>query len=342
MRIAQQAARIGTWVLDLESGEVIWSDEQYMLFGRSRERDGQLTFARFLDDVVYPPDRAHLEAAVAASLASGELETDFRAWRPRKDGTRDVRWITGRGRRISGPDGKSGRMFGVNLDITDRKAAEERQTLLMREVDHRAKNALAVVQAALRLTPKNDAEAYAHAIEGRVAALARAHTMLANGKWEGATLAAVVEAELAAFHVVKAGFADEVPSGHRVTTGGPEVALTPDAVQALSMVLHELATNAAKHGSFSEPAGRVAVTWEVDCEAGRLLLTWRERGGPHVAEAPARRGFGSRLIEATAERQLGGVVQRVWDGEGLVCTISVPLARVLAGFGETAELSAAI
>ena len=199
LRVAQQAARIGTWELNPEAGELIWSDEQYALFGMDRSRDGPMDHKRFLDDVVYQEDREHLQEVSAAAFASGEFDADFRAWRRRPDGTREVRWITGRGRRIPGPEGRPGNMFGVNVDITERKAAEEHQALLMREVDHRAKNALAVVQAALRLTPKDDADAYVRAIEGRVAALARAHTILAAGKWESAALRELVEAELAAF-----------------------------------------------------------------------------------------------------------------------------------------------
>ena len=224
----------------------------------------------------------------------------------------------------------------MNVDISERKAAEERQAMLMLEVDHRAKNALAIVQAMLRLTPKADAEAYARAIDGRVSALARAHTMLAAGKWEGAALGAVVKAELAAFDLVPTEAAGATPSHNRVTMDGPDIALMPDAVQALSMVLHELATNAVKHGALSEPAGRVAISWRVNRQVGSVVLTWRERGGPRVTAAPTRRGFGSRVIEATVENQLGGAVEWFWEEEGLVCTIAVPIARVLAGHGASA------
>jgi two-component sensor histidine kinase len=111
------------------------------------------------------------------------------------------------------------------------------------------------------------------------------------------------------------------------------------------MVLHELATNAAKHGALSVPAGSVAVTWRVGQRAGedRLLhLRWAESGGPAIGGAPARRGFGSRVIEATARGQLGGSVERRWEASGLVCEIVVPLARVVAGSGDDiGELAAA-
>jgi PAS domain S-box-containing protein len=215
--------------------------------------------------------------------------------------------------------------LGVARDVTERKAAAERQALLVRELDHRAKNALAVVQAALRLTPKDDPHAYARAVEGRVAALARAHTLLARARWAGADLRAVAEGELAPFLGAGAGAARG--AGPRAGLEGPALALTPGAAQALSMALHELATNATKHGALSAPGGRVSLSWAVDRASGELRLRWAERGGPPVAAPPERRGFGSRVLEATVRGQLGGRVSRAWEPAGLVCDIEVPLAQ---------------
>jgi two-component sensor histidine kinase len=232
--------------------------------------------------------------------------------------------------------GRPARAIAAVQDITERRRAEERQTLLSREVDHRAKNALAVVQAALRLTRKDDAEAYAHSVEGRVSALARAHTILAAGKWESAALRAIVGAELAAFHSVAPCGPDAASTSGRLMVDGPDLALAPDAVQAMSMALHELATNAAKYGALSTPEGQVRVTWQVDRRADKLTIIWRERGGPCLTGAPSRRGFGSRVIEATVENQLGGTVERAWHEEGLVCIMTVPIARALAPSRTTA------
>jgi two-component sensor histidine kinase/HAMP domain-containing protein len=213
-------------------------------------------------------------------------------------------------------------------DVSERRAAEERQALLMRELDHRAKNALAVVQAALRLTPKDDAETYARAVGGRVGALARAHTLLAKGQWSGAELRDLAWGELAPF----LGSAADKRKQPRAALDGPEVTLVPGAAQAISMALHELATNATKHGALSTPEGRVSVFWEVDGGTGLLRLLWAEAGGPPLTGAPpARRGFGSRLLEATLKDQLGGKLARDWRPGGLVCTIELPLARALAG-----------
>ncbi len=112
--------------------------------------------------------------------------------------------------------------------------------------------------------------------------------------------------------------------------GGPEVTLAAPAVQPLSMALHELATNAVKYGALSAAEGRVSITWTLDGAAGLLRLRWAETGGPALAGAPPRRGFGSRVLEATIRDQLGGWVKRDWSGRGLVCHIALPAARAVA------------
>ncbi len=214
--------------------------------------------------------------------------------------------------------GKPVRAIAAVQDITERKQAEERQALLAREVDHRGKNALAVVQAALRLTPKHDPVAYANAIEGRVGTLARAHTLLARTRWRGAELHALVAGELAAFMVGGA-------AGPQVRLEGPALSVPAVLTQALSMAAHELATNAIKHGALSQPHGLLTVRWSL---AGTLLrLEWQEVGGPALAGPPARHGFGSRLLQATITQQLGGRLRLEWRPEGLHCQIEVPLAR---------------
>jgi two-component sensor histidine kinase len=205
----------------------------------------------------------------------------------------------------------------------------------MREVDHRAKNALAVVQSVLRLTPRDEPAAAFAAVEARVAALARVHSLLAEGGWSGADLRAVAERELAPYAAPHGG---EGPArGPSVSLDGPDVPLAAAAVQPLAMVLHELATNAAKHGSLSVPGGRVEVRWRAGRGAGddggMLRLRWTETGGPPVSGAPSRRGFGTRVVEATVRGQLGGSVERRWEASGLVVEVAVPIARLVADAG---------
>ncbi|MBL6082440.1 PAS domain S-box protein [Belnapia sp. T18] len=222
----------------------------------------------------------------------------------------------------------------IMRDISARKAAEEQRVILAREVDHRAKNVLAVVQSVLRLSPCDSPKAFVAAVEARVSALARVHSLLAENAWAGADLRSVAERELAAYtqpHVGTRG-----PGQGTTSLNGPFVTLVAAAVQPMAMLLHELATNAAKYGAMSVPGGLVEVCWRLDdAPTGDkiLYLRWSERGGPPVQSSPARRGFGSRVIEATVRHQLGGTVERHWRLTGLVVEVIIPLERAVAGLG---------
>ena len=196
------------------------------------------------------------------------------------------------------------RLVTVSRDVTERRTAEERQSLLIREVDHRAKNALAVALSLVRLAPRDNAAAFAAGVEGRIAAMARAHSLLAKGRWSGADLHTLAEGELAAH------------TG-RVTFSGPSARLSADAAQPIAMLLHELATNAAKYGALALPEGRLDISWDFGSPEGGLQLCWSERGGPCLTGAPTRRGFGSRLLSSLAERQLGGKLNFDWCPTGL-------------------------
>jgi len=207
-------------------------------------------------------------------------------------------------------DGK--RLATVILrDITERKANEDARLLLAREVDHRAKNALAVVQALVALTTAPTTEAFVAAIQGRVAALARAHSLLAQNRWKGGDLAEVIRDEISSY-----GKAEQV------RMSGPDVALNANSVQPLSLIIHELATNAVKYGAFSVSGGRVDLEWHIDAD-GSLKFRWTESGGPEVS-APKSQGFGSTLITAVGAKQLGGEISMEWPKEGLVVSASLP------------------
>lgn len=195
-------------------------------------------------------------------------------------------------------------------DISEQRRSEETRRLLMHEVDHRARNVLAIVQSLTRFTRAEDLETYKDILVGRVGALARAQTSLASRRWEGGRLEDVVREELEAL----------CPKG-AIETRGPEVGLSPEQVQPISMVLHELATNANKYGACSRSLGRVSVAWTVD--GRQVTLQWRETGGPPVVE-PTREGFGSSL-QATMMRQLNGAMTRKWEATGLSVEITFPL-----------------
>jgi two-component sensor histidine kinase len=192
----------------------------------------------------------------------------------------------------------------------------ERQRFLSREVDHRAKNMLAVLQAALRLTKAENVPSFVQAIEGRVAALARAQNLLASDRWHGADLYIMLRDELASY-------LDGI-SGPQVELDGPTLALPAAAVQPLSMALHEMGTNATKYGALSSPTGRLRISWHVD--GGNVLrLRWAESGGPPVKGPPDKRGFGSRVLTNTLRTQLGGTIFMAWEVTGLVCDFALPL-----------------
>ncbi len=206
-----------------------------------------------------------------------------------------------------------GRFAALFLNTTERKAAEEKRALLLREIDHRAKNALAVVQSVIRLTNAEDIPSFIKTVEGRVAALARAHTLLASQQWEGSHLHDLMHGELAPF------------IAGRATFDGPPVRLSAVASQPLAMAVHELATNAAKHGALSVETGTVAVAWWI--EGRNLHIRWVERGGPPIDAVPKRSGFGSRVLDGTIRKQLHGTVERTWRPSGLVCDVVVPLGQ---------------
>lgn len=312
LAMASAAAKMGVWDLDIGAGRTVLNSEYCRLYGLP-DSQRECTPEDWLASL-HPEDRDRVEAAVRAAIAtSDDYEDEFRIIR-RDDGK--VRWIAARGRLVRRP-GRPARFVGVNYDITDRRAEQERQALLTREVDHRARNVLAVVRSIVKLTRAEDPKRFAAAVEGRVAALARAHTLLSRGGWTGASLAEIVGEEVAAY-----GGTD------RVALDGPELRLAPDAVQPVSMILHELATNAAKHGALSQSGGRVEVSWRL--RDGQLELTWTERGGPPLVAPPQRRGFGSTVVEATAQGQLSGTAAFHWDAAGLRCEVSLPAERILA------------
>ena len=297
--IALAAGQMGSWGWDLATKKWRWDEGQHRIFGVDPQ-NFKIT-VESIRALVHPEDWMSL-TEVAQEMAKGARtqQIEFRVVRPNGE----VRWCIGTAAASVDEKGKLARINGVTIDITDRKEADERQVLLAREVDHRARNTLAVIQSIIRLTRAKSVDDYVHAVEGRIKALARAHTLLSDSRWRGADLATLVAEELAPYR-----------AGDKIRCGGPDVSLQPATAQGLALALHELATNAAKHGALSSPAGKVTLEWELESEA--LTLRWSETGGPSVAE-PSSHSFGLKVIAASIEQQLGGNAVFEWAPTGLM------------------------
>jgi len=304
--LALAAGRMGSW--DWVNGDWMWDEGQFRIFGVDPQN-----FAVKPENVqalLHPDDVDELRNAVT-QFGEGvkSYETEFRIVRP--DG--EIRWLFGTAAASTDKAGRVIRVSGVTVDITERKRAEERQNLLTREVDHRAKNALALAQSIVRLTRGESAKSYMQAVEGRIGALARVHTILSLSSWQGAEISKLVDEELAPYLM-----------NDQIVFSGSNLQLQPATAQTLAMALHELVTNSAKYGALSTLAGRLTINWKV--EADVLKLLWEERDGPAVVE-PVSRGFGTRSVIASIESQLGGRAEFDWHPEGLICRLSVPLKQ---------------
>jgi PAS domain S-box-containing protein len=285
------------------------------LWGCEPEVDGEVRWGAWK---LFRPDGSPLkpeEEPMAIALREGRAVRGIELIGERPDGTRY--WFIPYPTPLMDAEGKV--VGGVNMlvDITNRKASQERIETLSREVNHRAKNMLAVIQSIIRLSTTDPHRAFAETLLGRITALGRAHSLLSENRWQGADLARLVEEELAPF---RSG------ADARATVEGPHLALAPSTAQPLSMALHELATNAVKYGALSVPEGRVSVGWSHESD-GRVVLTWAESGGPPVTTTP-RRNFGLNVISIVVGSQLGGTVQLDWRPEGLVCVAEIPAAAL--------------
>jgi PAS domain S-box-containing protein len=260
------------------------------------------------------PEDAAAERDACARLVAGKADTYTREKRYlRKDG--GERWVQVAATAVRDARGTFLYAVRVVMDVHDRKRAELQQRLLLNELNHRVKNTLAVVQGIARhsLAQGRTVEEGGFVLERRLGALAAAHGLLSAGHWQGADLRELVAAELA-------------PYGEsRVVAEGPPIVLPPDAALTLGLVLHELATNAMKHGALSVPGGRIDVRWDVGCGQA-LRLSWRESGGPEVVP-PGRRGFGSLLVESSVAYNLKGASRLEFRPEGLLYEAEIPLGR---------------
>src|SRR6266446_1814395 len=315
LQLALNAAQLGSWQYDPFTRIVTGDARCQEIFDVAKN---EADIEELLKPV-HPDDVERLWTAIAASLDPVDPErsaTEFRL--RRRNG--EVRWVetlglghfegAGRGRRAVS-------MAGTAQDITERKQREEKEHLLMREINHRAKNMLSVVDAIAHQTATRNPEDFVGRFSERIQALSANQDLLVRNEWNGVEIADLVRAQLA-------HFADLV--GSRIAMHGPKLRLNPASAQAIGLALHELATNAGKYGALSTDAGRVDVSWGTD--GGTLTMSWTEREGPLVS-APKRRGFGTIVMEAMAARSVDGKVDLDYAPSGLTWRLTCPAANAL-------------
>jgi len=320
LKFALEAGRLGSWELDVETRAYLASDICKANYGRAPDDD--FGFADLVASV-HPEDRPRMTAAIDDAIRHGaDYDIEYRVCTPGGE----VRWVHARGRAAQTADhGGARRMAGVSLDITERKRTEERQKLLLNELNHRVKNTLVSVQsiASQTLRTTDTPEAFRDAFEGRLMALSHTHDLLTQQNWQGASLREIFDFELEAFAA-----RDRIAFDY-----ARDVQLSPKATVALGMAIHELTTNALKYGALSVPGGGVRAAWGPEPggpessgpeSEPRLRLTWTEHGGPPVV-APRRHGFGARLLEKGLAGELSAQVSLAYDSLGLVCTMRLPI-----------------
>jgi two-component sensor histidine kinase len=310
--LAMVASRMGTWRFSLADNICVYDDNAQRLYG--------LTEARFLHDEAgvaakfHPDDMDLMWSRVSKALdpqGDGHYEVEYRV--KQLDG--GWRWLSAWGLvefEGRGPQRRPVAIAGASRDLTELKGAEELQRLLVNELNHRVKNSLATVQsiASQTLRAATDLPSAGAALDARIGSLARAHDLLTDRSWSGADFAAVVARALEPF----------APT--RLDVAGPSLEVSPKHALALSMALHELATNAAKYGALSNACGCVRVRWEV--RETSLRLEWLESGGPEVSP-PCRRGFGTRLLQDGLAHEFASQTQLDYAPTGVRCEIEVRL-----------------
>lgn len=325
LRLAHGAGKIGTWEYVIDEDQVIWSPDMFRLFDLDPSEPTP-TLGEWRARLQFdgkPADFYNLRRDLKISGETLDHEVRISTFKGRS------RWLLGRSVAVGEPGKAPTRFIGVHIDITERKTAEEREQLLAHELDHRAKNMLAMVQSIVQLTRAEQLPAFRDAVMGRIQSLARSQSLLAASRWHGADVMHLIRDELEPF----------MSREHaEIKASGPSVKLQPSAAQTLALVIHELATNAVKYGALSTDAGRLAIYWQLTPEAreGALFLSWTETGGPTV-KIPDERGFGSRLIINSIERQFNGKVVMNWLPSGLHCELVVPADHLIGALDADSE-----
>ena len=310
--LAMTASKMGTWRYTLSDNICVYDENAQRLYGLAEPHflhDEEGVRSKF-----HPDDLELMWSRVAAALeplGDGRYDAEYRVRQP--DGS--WRWLSAWGLvefDKDGPGRKAIAITGASKDLTERKDAEALQQLLLNELNHRVKNTLATIQAITTqtLSAARDLPTAREALEQRIVSMAKAHDLLIARSWTGANLREIVTRSLEAF------------SPAQLKISGDDVEISARQTLALSMALHELATNAMKYGALSCPEGRVSVHWEL--RGNELQLHWEEGGGPPVSP-PSQNGFGSKLLERLLMGELGGELRLDYDSAGVRCSITTVL-----------------
>jgi two-component sensor histidine kinase/PAS domain-containing protein len=305
-----EAGNVGSWIWDIRTGEVVCND----MFRRMYQLPeiGPIYFKQ-VAAAIHAGDRQGIDASVRASLKQGvDFSAEVRAGQP-------GRWLTMRGRVYQrDAEGRALIMMGASTDITEAKQSADHTRLLLRELNHRVKNTLAMIQSVARQTIRQnpDPKAFMEAFSGRLRTISDAHVLLADRDWSGVHLYEVIASQLGP---------DFLEHPDRATVNGPDMMLPADHAVGLGLILHELTTNAHRHGAWSTDEGMVNIEWEMRHEpTPGLLLTWRESDGPMVATTRDQ-GLGTRLIERSLAKVLDSAVKLSFDPGGVAAEIWMPL-----------------
>ena len=327
-RLALEAADLGIWQIDLEKRLITWDEGSCALYHLPHNGLYSLTLEEAWA-MIHPDDVEEVKGRIAAAAApesDGKYDSQYRAILP--DGR--LRWFRSHGQALYTNEGSSYRaisLYGVVSDITERHALEEGQKLLTRELNHRVKNLFAIANGMVSMTARTakDTKDMANALRGRLSALSRAHELVqpasASEMGEGPDVefARLIEAVLEPYR--QAG-------QNKIAIEGPSVLVGSNTTTSLALVLHELATNAAKYGCLSCAEGELVIRWAVQDENVDLL--WTESGGPSIESPPTFEGFGTQLSQRSIAGQLGGALEREWRTEGLRVRMILPLNRLSA------------
>jgi PAS domain S-box-containing protein len=315
LQLALDAAQLGSWQYDLLTRLVSGDARCQEIFDVTKN---EAAIEEILKPV-HPDDTERLFAAIEASLDPVDPKRSAAEFRLRRRNG-EVHWVETQGLAYfegAGQERRAVSMAGTAQDITERKEREEKEHLLMREINHRAKNMLSVVASIAHQTAARNPEDFVERFSERVQALSANQDLLVRNEWKGVEIADLVRAQLA-------HFADLV--GSRIVLGGPELRLNPASAQAIGLALHELATNAGKYGALSTDKGRVDIGWGTDGDT--FTMSWTEREGPPVT-APRQRGFGTLVMESMAERSVDGTVDLDYAPSGLTWRLTCPAGNAL-------------